>query len=298
MTDPQDGRADGRGDERPVEQADGRGPAGDDGAFLAAWREWRAEREAAVAAPHGFLAITGLHWLAPEPTRYPDAPGVWRDTGAEGVVVELAAGEELTVAGRRLTGRHAFGRVGERAPVHAAFGDRVLELARRGGQHVLRPRDPDHPARTGYTDTPTFDPDPAWALPGRFLPFAEPRAVTAGAVVPGLAHVFQARGRVEFELAGAPVRLTTFNGAGPGGLLVLFTDATTGVTTSRAGRTLAVEPPSPDGRLTVDLNRAANPPCAYTEHATCPLPPPENRLSVAVEAGELLPRRAAPGATA
>jgi hypothetical protein len=66
-------------------------------------------------------------------------------------------------------------------------------------------------------------------------------------------------------------------------------DATSGFTTYAASRVLELGPPGPDGRVVLDFNRAANPPCAYTDLATCPLPPPENRLPVAIEAGERTP---------
>jgi uncharacterized protein (DUF1684 family) len=91
-----------------------------------------------------------------------------------------------------------------------------------------------------------------------------------------------------FTLAGYSLRLTAFNGLTPGSLHILFTDATSGLTTYQASRSLPVAAPGPDGTVTLDFNRAANLPCAYTEFATCPLPPPENRLPVAVEAGELI----------
>jgi hypothetical protein len=93
---------------------------------------------------------------------------------------------------------------------------------------------------------------------------------------------------VEFEVDGTPVSLTAFGGA-DGALLVLFTDATSGVTTYGANRSLAVGAPDEDGRVVLDFNRATNLPCAYTDLATCPLPPAENRLPLAVEAGEKIP---------
>jgi uncharacterized protein (DUF1684 family) len=94
---------------------------------------------------------------------------------------------------------------------------------------------------------------------------------------------------VEFEVDGRPLRLTAFPGAEPGRLTVLFTDATSGFTTYTASRVLHLGPPGPDGHVVLDFNRAVNPPCAYTDLATCPLPPPENRLPVAIEAGEKIP---------
>ena len=102
-------------------------------------------------------------------------------------------------------------------------------------------------------------------------------------------HVYAAPGLLEFEVGGRPQRLTAFNGKAPGALMVLFTDATSGITTYAANRALQVDPPAAAGTVTLDFNRAVNLPCAYTSFATCPLPPAENRLPVAVEAGEKSP---------
>jgi len=68
------------------------------------------------------------------------------------------------------------------------------------------------------------------------------------------------------------------------------TDATSGVTTYPAARGLSTSPPDADGRVTLDFNRASNLPCSFTDFATCPVAPAENRLPVAVEAGEKNPR--------
>ena len=64
-----------------------------------------------------------------------------------------------------------------------------------------------------------------------------------------------------------------------------FRDATNGDTTYIGGRFLVAEMPK-EGKLFVDFNQAYNPPCAYTDYATCPLPPLENHLSIRIEAGE------------
>ncbi|WP_381559123.1 DUF1684 domain-containing protein [Streptomyces eurythermus] len=257
-------------------------------AFVKEWEEWHRAKEEVLAGPHGFLAITGLHWLGPEPARFDDAPGAWSATG-DGVVVELAEGEELTVDGTVVRGRYAFEAIPERESRYAEWGEARLEVARRGGHDILRPRHPGNPLRTAFRHTPVYAPDPRWVVTGRFLPYDEPRPVTVGAAVEGLEHVYDSPGEVEFELAGARYRLTAFNGRGPGGLMVLFTDATSGVTTYAANRSLYIDAPGPDGTVTLDFNRAGNLPCAYTDLATCPLPPAENRLPVAVEAGERIP---------
>jgi uncharacterized protein (DUF1684 family) len=204
-------------------------------------------------------------------------------------VVALDPGEEIVVDGRPVRGRHRFGVLAERASVTVGWGEAVVEVARRGGHDIVRPRHPDHPLRVRFRGTPAYRPDPRWVVPARWSAYPEPRPTTVGAAVDGLRHVYDARGEVTFVLEGRPLRLVAFDGYQPGSLMILFTDATSGVTTHSANRVLRLDPPAPDGRLRLDFNRAANLPCAYTDLATCPLPPAANRLPVAVEAGHRIP---------
>jgi uncharacterized protein len=252
------------------------------------WSTWHAEHERRLADPHGFLAITSLNFLTAEPQRFPDAPGEWH-TGPDGVVVELAPGESLTLDDAQITGRHSFGVPAERSSIYPAFGDAVVEVAKRGGFDVIRPRHPSNPLRLQFHGTPAYAPTDAWTLTGRFVAFDHPRDVTVGAAVEGLEHVYESPGRVEFTVDGTPLALTVFNGRTPGSFFALLTDRTSGVTTYAANRSLAIDPPAADGTVVLDFTRATNLPRAYTDLATCPLPPAENRLPVAVEAGEKIP---------
>jgi uncharacterized protein (DUF1684 family) len=256
--------------------------------FTQEWQDWHDAHEARRAGRHGFLAITSLNWLTDEPQRFDDAPGVW-STGPDGVVVSLGPDEQLLIDGASVRGEHRFGVIPERGGVNAVWGDAVIEVAKRGGYDVLRPRHPGHTLRTAYRGTPTYTPDPRWRVPGRYVAFDGPRTTTVGAVADGLRHVYDAPGRIDFEIDGTALSLTAFDGGAPGSLFVLFTDATSGRTTYGACRELNVDAPGADGTVTLDFNRAVNLPCAYTDFATCPLPPAENRLRVAIEAGEKIP---------
>jgi uncharacterized protein len=259
--------------------------------FTAEWERWRKQHDERLAAPDGFLAITSINWLGQTPTRFPDAPGEW-SADESGVTVVLAEGEELGLDGAVIRGRHHFGRIPERGGVFPSDASGVYEVARRGGNDILRPRRPGNPLRVNFRGTPAYAPDPRWALRARYRPYDTPRATTVGSVVDGLQHVYDAPGVVEFEVNGQPFTLTAFNGFTPGSLHILFTDATSGVTTYAANRSLQVAAPDADGAVVLDFNRAANLPCAYTAFATCPLPPAGNHLPIAVEAGELIPHEA------
>jgi uncharacterized protein len=256
--------------------------------FSREWSEWHQAHERRLGDPHGFLAVTGLHWLNGEPVRFDDAPGEW-STSEGGVRVVLADSESLEIDGETVRGEYNFGPIEERGSLTARFDNAVVEVAKRGGHDILRPRHPEHDLVRNFIGTPTFEPDLRWVVSGQFVAFDSPRAVTVGAAVEGLQHVYDSPGQIEFELQGSNYRLTVFGGSTPDSFVILFNDATSGVTTYGANRALAVEAPDEEGRVTLDFNRATNLPCAYTDFATCPLPPTENRLPIAIEAGEKIP---------
>ena len=259
--------------------------------FAEEWQEWHAAHERQRAHPHGFLAVTHLHWLNSNPTRLEGVPGTW-SVEADVVRVVLEPGESLQQDGVELnTGKAEpleFGPIEERGGINLASGDIVIELAKRGGEYIVRPRNPSNALLQEYQGTPAYAPNASFAVAGTFVSFETPRPTTVGAAVEGIQHVYEAPGEIRFKLAGQELALTAFNGHAPGSLSVLFTDQTSGKTTYVANRSLSVVPAA-DGSVQLDFNRAVNLPCAYTDLATCPLPPAENRLPVAIEAGEKIP---------
>jgi uncharacterized protein len=249
------------------------------------WRDWRSEHERRLSDPHGLLAATGLHWLTRDPGRFDDVPGAW-SIDHDGVRADLDVGETLMFGDVALSGTHNFGQL-DGFGVRVTFGDAVVEIAKRGDRDMIRPRHPDHNLVRNYRGTPTFPFDLHWCVTGQLILFDSPRGVSVDASAEGLQHVYEAPGYVEFELDGATHRLTVFSDGDT--FDILFRDATSGVTTYAATRALAVDAANGEGRVTLDFNRATNLYCAYTDYSTCPLPPPENTLTIAIEAGEKIP---------
>lgn len=135
-----------------------------------------------------------------------------------------------------------------------------------------------------------FPPDPAYRVPASLAP--DP----GGKVVQMLTSSGQIRptrvmGTLEFTLHGQPMKLRAFSEEGSNGerLFVPFIDATTGQETYGAGRYLDLDRTS-TGIYVIDFNTAYNPYCAYNPAYDCPVPPKENRLPVAIRAGERMPR--------
>ena len=244
--------------------------------FDAAWNQWHSGRESYYGDPLGWVSITGLYWLTDEFETVADLPGRWR-ADAEAVYVEGLDGTERLEPSEGAPG------------LFVAAGDRRIEVIRRTGSVALRVHDPRSPHLTQYHGIPTYAPSERWRVAGTFVPYEEPKTVTTGAVVEGLEHHHNAVGIIDFALAGDALQLVAF-GRPAGELHVLFTDATSGVTTYPGARSLSVAASGDDGAVTLDFNRASNLPCSFTDFATCPVAPAENRLNIAVEAGEKKPR--------
>jgi len=251
------------------------------------WARWHAEREEALAAPHGWLSLTALHWLDDQPRRFPGVPGEWRV--ADGAAsVTATAGEGLVVDGQELDGTAEVTVEEAGSTLFASYGDDVrAEVALRTGRYALRTRDPRAPARTGFPGVPAFEVRPKWVVDAEFTPYDEPRTVVVGGAQEGLRHNLVAAGEVWFTLDGAEQALVV--SATADGLAVLFRDGTNGDTTA-PWRSLLTGAPQ-DGRVRIDFNRATNLPYAFSDHGTCPQPPEGNVITIPVEAGERAPIR-------
>ena len=177
------------------------------------------------------------------------------------------AGQPPTVTATRLTRRNQFG----------------IE------EHGIRLWDADSPAIRAFGGIDAYPYDPAWVLEGRFVEDARP--VT-------FRHKLDSRdlpvpGDILLTLNGRDYRLSAFDDDGP--LLLVFGDPTNGTETYESGRFLYVEPLSESGeqggtdRVRLDFNRAFVPPCGFSEHYNCPLPPPQNRFAIPIPVGEKKP---------
>src|SRR5690606_31298825 len=123
-----------------------------------------------------------------------------------------------------------------------------------------------------------------WKIDARFVSHPAGKTIEIQNII-GSLEAMPNPGAVEFERDGASYRLEALDD-GSGGLFLVMADRTSGHDSYGAGRYLYAPKPGADGKVALDFNRAYNPPCAFTAYATCPLPPPENRLDLAVTAGE------------
>jgi uncharacterized protein len=260
------------------------------------WKATREAKEQQRRDPYGFLSYAGFHKLAAAPASFEGIPGRW-STGAHGPRVQLSEGEDLLVDGQVVTGSYQFAPVAEREFRRAAYaGEVILELSKRGGQDLLRPVDPAFGRLQieAYDHTPAYDLDPRWIVEGQFVPFDPVRPTPVGATIGDITHTHLAVGEVVFTLDGAQQRLLVIardgQQAGVAGTgTILFRDGTSSLTTDPKGRSLQVAFPAEAGPLTLDFNYTQNLQRPYTAFAPCPLPPAQNTVTAAIEAGERLP---------
>ena len=170
-------------------------------------------------------------------------------------------------------------------------GRAAFHFIERDGKYVLRLADNQSEVRKRFGSRVWYDVNDRYRVPAKFVAYNPPRKI---AIVNVLDEVSDepAPGYVEFEIEGRKHRLDAVGD--DEGLFFVFRDDTAGKTTYKPGRFLYVDKkPKPGERFMLDLNRAYNPPCAFSEFTTCPLPPKQNVLKVKVEAGEKYPPRKA-----
>jgi uncharacterized protein (DUF1684 family) len=160
-----------------------------------------------------------------------------------------------------------------------------MYVVERGDRFGLRVRDHASPALASFGGMRHFEIDPGWRLAARLEPARPGATIEIMDVVGVLAHE-PTPGAVAFERDGREWRLDALPGGADGSLWLVFADATSGRSTYGGGRMVYTEPVADDGSVVVDFNVAYNPPCVFTPYATCPLPPAQNRLPLAIEAGE------------
>ncbi|MEZ4387023.1 MAG: DUF1684 domain-containing protein [Candidatus Krumholzibacteriia bacterium] len=258
---------------------------------------WHAQRIERLQAEDGWLSLVGLHPLhagvntvgtaTDRDVRLDaEAPGKVGvlDVGDDGICFTPEAGVPVRVDGVVVTGPVPAATDTDGAPTVFQLGTVRFHVIARGDLRFLRVKDGASPVRRGFTGIARFPVDPRWRVTARLVTEDQPTEVPSVNVL-GQTELLPSPGRLEFEVDGQTYRLLPTGGPGEP-LFIVFSDGTSGRLTYGGGRFLSTPPPDADGRVELDFNRAINPPCAFTPHATCPLPPPENRLPLAVTAGE------------
>ena len=262
-------------------------------------REWQSRRLKKLLAEDGWTTLVGLYWLEPGENSfgraadnrivldYPSLPeqiGTFQVAGRE---VRFMAAPDAKVfhQGRPVSAIGPLADDSAGAPTVLAVGNLSFYLIERSSRLGIRVKDSRAEARVHFRGLEYFPVDPKWRIAARFEPYSPARKIPITTVL-GMQEEMPAPGALVFEVDGMAYRLDAVLEAGERDWFVMFADATNGKQSYGAGRFLYVAPPA-NGETVIDFNKSYTPPCAFSAFATCPLPPPQNRLPIAVTAGEL-----------
>jgi uncharacterized protein len=260
-------------------------------AYPAQLAKFRADREKSLISETGWTTVVGLTWLkegenragsdakadVQPPASVPPQLGVF--TLASGHVRFQPA------AGVKLLSR-------ELAPDISGKNDKLvlgtvtMTVIQRADKFGIRVKDSQAATRKEFTHLSWFPIDPSWRITASYVPFDKPHTLNFDTVISGLQEQDFSPGYLTFTRDGKEYRLEPSDDGS-----IVFRDQTAGKATYGAGRFLDIDLPKnrkAPGSVILDFNEAYNPPCVFTAYATCPLPPPQNRLSLSVTAGELM----------
>jgi hypothetical protein len=277
-----------------------------DPAYAKQVNDWRAKVEKSLRADNGWLTLAGRYVLKPGENTFGNGPGndivfpkgvgspgmgsVFVEPPADGnpghVTVKMVEGLKMRKDGIDY-GMRDMGTSSENRD-WVSVGRVAFHFIERDGKFIMRLADNDSEVRNRFGGRVWYDVNDNYRVQAKFVPYEAGRKISIVNVLDETSEEPVA-GYVEFEIAGhGPYRLDALDDEG--GLFIIFKDTTAGDTTYNSGRFLYVEEkPAPNTCFVLDLNRAYNPPCAFSEFTTCPLPPKQNQLKVRIEAGEKYP---------
>jgi uncharacterized protein len=260
-------------------------PAVDAAAHQREVEQWQTQRTERLKKEDSWLTLVGLFWLEEGQNVITLPSKQILRLMRNGQTVTLQPDATMTAEGKPLSGatplRNDFDPAG---PTVVQMGSVRFNVIKRGERYGLRVKDANAPTRTQFQRLEYFPIDPKYRVEARLEPYTPMKKIPIDDVT-GMRSESDSPGALVFTLEGKEYRLDPVLEEGSDELFIIFSDETRKDETYQAGRYLYAPMPK-DGKTIVDFNRAYNPPCAFTPFATCPLPPPQNKLEVRIEAGE------------
>jgi len=269
--------------------------------------DWRAEHTVELQNPDGWLALIGLEWLKPGDNSFGSgadnrihlpigAPPHLGVLHLEGAIVSLRSPNGGFPEGFLIDGKPAAPQTlstssdSDKNDPRLTIGTLKMYVIRRGERFALRIKDSKSKALSGFHGLRWYPPNARYHVTARWIPYNPPKSTTLATLI-GTSYSQPVPGAAEFSLAGKTYRLEpVLEDPAEEKLFFIIRDTTSTSTTYGACRFLYTVFPdqglAKPGKLVLDFNRLENPPCAYTPYATCPLPPPKNRLPIPIPAGE------------
>ncbi len=264
-------------------------------AYVRSFDKWKADLVADLK--DNWLPLAGLFWLKPGENSFGTDPGNAIVLPADSapahagsfilagndVTVEIAANAKAMIAGKSITTAKLQSDVSGKPTVIELNALRMKVIV-RGKRIGIRLKDLNSPAVRAYPGPQFFPLDLRYRVTATFIPSDGKQTVDVPDVLGDITPTPIA-GKVKFKLNGQQITLTDLGGDASKGLFFVFNDLTSKTETYPGGRFLETDPVA-NGKVVLDFNQAYSPPCSVTPYATCPLAPKENRVIIAVRAGQ------------
>ena len=258
---------------------------------------WHKERVENLRGPSGWLNLAGLYWLEEGVNTFgsglsnnivfPEGKIAERAgfflLRQNAVRIEVAPGVEITTDNLPLKSGVIFHLDSVKTPL-LKFGSLQWFVIRRDNKYGIRLRDLANPELKNFTGIDRFPVDPIWRLEATWEKASSARTIEVTNIL-GQTTAQLSPGTVAFTAGGKAYQLDALDEGG-NEYFIIFGDRTNAKETYGAGRYLYVNKPDENGKMAIDFNKSINPPCAFTEFATCPLPPQQNVLDLEIPAGE------------
>lgn len=246
---------------------------------------WKIKRLANLKAPNGWLNIIGRFWLETGTVKIgtADDNDLVLSAGPAHVgslTQDVDGGVTFTPADG---GAPQVIKLDKKHPPNFTVANLLLEITTLNGQNALRIRDTDSTAPEALAPLEYFATRPDWRIVADWVSLAAPKGMTVD-TSKSIPTDVEATHKAVFTHDGQLFELYATHGTATSPQFVIR-DLTSRDSTYPASRFVFGEDVT-DKTIVLDFNKAINPPCAFTEHAVCPLPPPENVLPVRIEAGE------------
>ncbi|HXN54152.1 MAG TPA: DUF1684 domain-containing protein [Candidatus Acidoferrum sp.] len=277
----------------------------------AGWQQeitsWRSQHALELQKPDGWLTLAGLEWLEPGDNSFGSAkdnkvhlpssgPGHLGVLRLDGETITLNAPAGGFPAGFLIDGKPVQTQTLHADPAHDKNNPRLtigtlnMYVIHRGERFALRIKDAKSAALTGFHGLKWYAPNQAYRVTAHWIPYSPQKTFTIATLI-GTSYPAQVPGSAEFTLHGKTYRVDPIlEDPEVAKLFFVLRDTTSATKTYGACRFLYTGFPDQGldkpGELVLDFNRLENPPCAYTPYATCPLPPPQNRLPIPLPVGE------------
>ena len=259
--------------------------------------KWRSEREANLKTETGWLTVSGLFWLKDGintvgagdkfDVRLTDNFKQGKlgeiDFGNGKAVLKVENGIDAQSDGKPITGPVDLVSDEKGKPTEIRTGTQTFFLIKREERYGIRLKDSNSEARRKFSGLHWFPINEAFKVTARLEPGTETKELKVPNVLGGFFKM-KSPGRLKFNFKGQEYSLQTVE-EDDGSLFLIFGDQSNESETYKSGRFLYADK-AVNGQTVLDFNKAENPPCAFTPYATCPLPPPGNKLAVKIDAGE------------